>query len=150
MECAEVREALPELLTGDGKLKASIEEHLLRCEACRRDVAEVRRVLDIVQKATDVHGTEAVPPFEELLARVRSRRRALPRLLARAAALLLAGLVGAAADRLLVRDHVAPGDESLQASIARDDARRALAERPGGLGSSLAVLRALSLDPRKR
>jgi hypothetical protein len=149
MECAEVRERIPELLTGTRD--QGVEEHLVRCEPCRREVESVRRVLDLVQRATLVPGDATPPPFEQVLARVRSRRRALPRLLARAAALLLASLVGAGADRALLRsDRGTPPEDPRRALEARADARRAIAERPGGLGASLAVLNALAVDRPRR
>jgi anti-sigma factor RsiW len=147
MECAELRSRLPEVLSGTSV--SGIEEHLLRCEACRREVAEVRRVLDLVRSATASVAAVEPPPFDEVLARVRSRPRIARRWLARAAALLLAALLGAAGDRALTRSsaHPVPDERAL---AAREEARRAISERPGGLGSSLAVLKALSLDRKRR
>jgi predicted anti-sigma-YlaC factor YlaD len=159
MECAEVRDRLPELLTergaepreltGErGAEPRELAAHLVRCEPCRREVESVRRVLDLVQRATEVHADEAAPPFEQVLARVRSRRRVRPRLLlARAAALIVASLAGAAVDHALLQaGRATPPDDRRPGLDARADARRALAERPGGLGASLAVLRALAAD----
>jgi anti-sigma factor RsiW len=145
MDCAELRGRLPEVLTGAAG--AGVEEHLLGCEACRREVTEVRRVLDLVRSATANVAPVAPPPFEDVLARVRSRPRLLRRALARAAVLLVAALAGAAVDRALAHSGASAHTDE-KAVAAREDARRALSERPGGLGSSLAVLRALSLERR--
>jgi hypothetical protein len=147
MECVDVRSALPELLAVDRALRAGVEEHVVRCEACRREVAAVRGVLDLIARATAVPAPVEAPPFEELLGRVRSRRRVFPRILARAAVLLVAGLVGAAADRLSMHHEASPAAPP-PAALAREEARCALSERPGGLGSSLAVLRVLALEPK--
>ena len=44
------------------------------CESCRREVESVRRVLDLVRSATARPAEITPPPFEQVLARVRSRR----------------------------------------------------------------------------
>jgi hypothetical protein len=93
-----------------------------------------------IRRATEPQGAP-VPDLGDVL-RAARRRRTWPAI-ARAAALLLAALAGAAADHALVRhgDPVqprSPQPEARQPDMA--SVRQAVAARPGGLAASLAVL----------
>jgi hypothetical protein len=88
----------------------------------------------------------APPSFESVLARTRAPSRHARRVLAHAAALVLAALTGAAADRMLghATPPVEPRPVKPEPVVARVEVRREVAKRPGGLGASLAILGGLS------
>lgn len=74
MSCAKIQEVLFDYMThelGD-KQSLLVREHLLHCEACRKEAAAIQKTLDILRNDTSI-----IPP-EHLSNSVRDRlRRAL-------------------------------------------------------------------------
>jgi predicted anti-sigma-YlaC factor YlaD len=149
MTCDDVRDLLPDLLSGAGDPR--LDEHLQACAACRDEADLVRALVARVRGALEPTTSVTPPALEGVLAAARAAgrsRRALG-ILARAAALLVAAGLGALVDRALIRPAVDEPDvapaPAVEASPADDPGlREALAERPGGLAASLALLDAMS------
>jgi hypothetical protein len=151
MKCEDVELRLAEVVTASDALPPEIAEHVSTCPRCRTREGELRATVELVRTlAPEGEAAVAPPPFARVLDRTRSRARLAPRLLARAAALLLAVLAGAAADRAWLETHGArpettPARSSTGGGVAaalrsREDVRRELAARPSDLGASLALL----------
>ncbi len=144
--------------------------HVASCSACRDEVQAIRALVTRVRSAlapvtaasaheAPTHAdTVAPPPLEDVLeaVRARARPRRAARLLVHAAGLLAAALLGVTVDRALTRAQPplaptptvrpsAPSAPSAQPpSAASSSLREALAEHPGGLAASLALLDAMS------
>lgn len=148
MTCDDARDLLPEALSGDADLRRppGLDDHLAACAACRAEAEATRALLERLRGALAAPPDDvAPPPLEAVLAAARARApNRWPGRLARVAALLLAALAGAAAERAVAR---APAPPAAAAQAPRVEAIRDLvAERPGGLAASLAVLGALADD----
>jgi anti-sigma factor RsiW len=144
MTCDDTRALLPEVLTGGvaDDRRAALEAHLASCVACRREADEISRALALVRASAPPAGPVEPPAFDDVLAAVRAPSRRASVWLARAAALLLAALAGFGADRAL-RPRETP--VAIQTPAKRiEKARAQIAGKPGDLGSSLALLGALS------
>ena len=144
MTCDEILTRLAEDLTEAGReLSSEVQRHLVECAECSAQAASMRAVIDTARELARPESEVAVAPprFEEVLARTRSPARRARRGLIRAAVLLLAVLVGVAADRIVQRITAKPAPAV--APLHDDALRRELAARPGGLGGPLAVLAAL-------
>jgi anti-sigma factor RsiW len=152
MTCDELRDALPDLLSGPG-LDTASNEHLRACAACSQEADVVRALVERVRGALADTSTVAVTPpaLEDVLAAANAAnrpRRALGAL-ARAAALLVAAGLGALADRALIdRTPVSPPTTAPASPVDDPGLREVLAERPGGLAASLALLDVMSRPPR--
>lgn len=152
MTCDQLVDLLPEALTAPA-LPAEVEAHLAGCAACRAEAEAVRALVARVRESFPPEAEVAPPPLAAILAAARAESPeplvAAPRggsaWLARAAALLLAAGLGALLDRSLAPRSATPDAPSVRSAAELHlAAREAVAERPGGLGASLAVLGALS------
>lgn len=148
MTCDDVRDLLPDLVPGEGDPR--LDEHLQACAACSAEADLVRALVARVRGALEPAPRVTPPALAGVLAAAHAAdrsRRALG-VLARAAALLVAAGLGAFVDRALIRpgvDVVEPTPTTVEASPADEPGlREALAERPGGLAASLALLDAMS------
>ena len=92
MNCEQVRQEMLDALTTGATPPREVETHLAGCAACREALQRMRDVLEDLGPA----GQLVEPPesvWEGILARTAERRRAVPALLAAAAALaLVAGI----------------------------------------------------------
>ena len=159
MTCDELRDLLPELLSGAG-VDPATDEHLRACAACGQEADVVRGLVERVRGAlSDTSEVVVTPPaLESVLAAARAAnrpRRALG-VFARAAALLVAAGLGALADRAWTDRAPAPAlvpapaptPPASASPVVDPRLREALAERPGGLAASLALLDVMSRPAR--
>jgi anti-sigma factor RsiW len=90
MNCEEIQSRLSWYLDGEAP---DIEPHLAGCEACRAKLEALRRADALLAKAAD-RMAPAVPSRAAVIARRVTRRRAWPRAVGWAAAILVAGFIG--------------------------------------------------------
>lgn len=151
MTCDDARDLLPEALSGGPDLRRppGLDDHLAACAACRAEAEATRALLERLRGALAAAPDDVAPPaLEAVLAAARARAPSpWPGRLARVAALLLAALAGAAAERALQRPPaplVSAPPAAAPAPRVDDALRDLVAERPGGLAASLALLGALA------
>ena len=128
---------LPWYVSGtlDGEARASVERHLAGCEACRREVAHLRRVA----RAVDAAGPEIVAArgsWDRIEARIQGRRWA-PSVPWRGLG-LGAALAATVAGVALLRPWTQGADYATLTSEASDDLR--VRPAPGADGAAVRAL----------